>query len=219
MVSPPGVVSSPDGADVTVPLSTGEWLLSFWPAHLAARKHADPKRRPFEAIVEEGEVIFVPHGYWHMVVNLDDCIAVTHNYVSSSNLSDVLRFLREKPDQISGVRDRIDHGAVQPEALYDQFLARLTSVLSAEAVARAESESRLNRSCLMPKRPAAHPYVCVGAKRVKTLGEGGGESGWEGWREDGGGVGTSDGGQGDATSAASRHPTSSVPDTFSFSFF
>jgi hypothetical protein len=38
-----------------------------------------------------------------MVINLDDCIAITQNYVSTSNLSDCLRFLREKPDQISGM--------------------------------------------------------------------------------------------------------------------
>ena len=85
-----------------VPLSTGEWLLSFWSQHINAKKNLDPKNRPFEAIVEEGEMIFVPHGFWHMVINLDDCIAITQNYVSTSNLSDCLRFLREKPDQISG---------------------------------------------------------------------------------------------------------------------
>ena len=85
-----------------MPLSTGEWLLSFWSQHVNAKKNLDPKNRPFEAIVEEGEMIFVPHGFWHMVINLDDCIAITQNYVSTSNLSDCLRFLREKPDQISG---------------------------------------------------------------------------------------------------------------------
>ena len=89
-----------------MPLSTGEWLLSFWPAHLEAKKNPDPRLRPFEAVVEEGEILFVPHGYWHMVVNLEDCIAITQNYVSTSNLSDCLRFLREKPDQISG--DKFD---------------------------------------------------------------------------------------------------------------
>jgi hypothetical protein len=45
-----------------VPLSTGEWLLSFWQAHLKAKKNVDIKSRPFECIVEEGEMIFVPHG-------------------------------------------------------------------------------------------------------------------------------------------------------------
>ena len=89
-----------------------KWLLSFWSAHLEAKKNLDPKSRPIEAIVEEGEIIFVPHGFWHMVLNLDDCIAITQNYVSTSNLSDCLRFLREKPDQISGKNEHFIYFAL-----------------------------------------------------------------------------------------------------------
>jgi len=59
-----------------------------------------------------------------MVVNLDDCIALTHNYVSTSNLADCLRFLREKPDQISGVRDRPDE-AIDADNMYEVFLSKL----------------------------------------------------------------------------------------------
>ena len=59
-----------------------------------------------------------------MVVNLDDCIALTHNYVSTSNLADCLRFLREKPDQISGVRDRPDE-AIDADTMYQIFLTKL----------------------------------------------------------------------------------------------
>jgi len=122
-VSPPGVVMSADGADVTVPISTGEWLLSFWEQHLEARRHPDPAMRPLEAVVQPGETIFVPHGYWHMVVNLDHCIALTHNYVSTSNLANCLRFLRDTPDQISGVRDREE--AVDADDMHRLFLAKL----------------------------------------------------------------------------------------------
>ncbi len=50
-VSPPGVKSSPDGAEVAVPISTGEWLLSFWRFHLEARKHPNPAMRPLEVSV------------------------------------------------------------------------------------------------------------------------------------------------------------------------
>ena len=90
-VSPPGVVSSDDGADVMVPLSTGEWLLSFWKFHLQCRDDPDKSKRPLETVLNEGELIFVPHNWWHMVVNLEDTVALTHNYVSRSNLSDCLR--------------------------------------------------------------------------------------------------------------------------------
>lgn len=122
---PPGVQRSDDGADVTVPISTSEWLLTFWAYHLEARHDPDVSQRPLEAIAEPGDLMFVPHGWWHMVVNLDFCVALTHNYVSTSNLADVLRFLREKRDQVSGVRDR-SSVALQPEELYETFLAELT---------------------------------------------------------------------------------------------
>ena len=43
-------------------------------------------RRPLECVVEAGELLFVPHGWWHCVLNLDDSVALTQNYVSPSNL-------------------------------------------------------------------------------------------------------------------------------------
>ena len=84
--------------------------------------------------------MFVPHGYWHMVVNLDESIALTHNYVSTSNLSDCLRFLRDKTDQISGVRDR-GAEAIQPEEMYASFVEKLHTVLPAEVVQRHINQS------------------------------------------------------------------------------
>jgi hypothetical protein len=140
-VHPPGVLSSTDGADVTLPISTGEWLLSFWRDHLEARLSPDPADRPLEAIVGPGDIVFVPHKYWHMVVNLDDCIALTQNYVSSANLSNCLRFLRDTPDQISGVRDRAN--TVDPDSMYEVFLERL---LSTGAVPGPQVEEAVRRS-------------------------------------------------------------------------
>ena len=50
-----------------------------------------------------GVVLFVPHGWWHMLMNIGDrdddhdgwgaSVVLTRNYVSASNLPDVLRFL------------------------------------------------------------------------------------------------------------------------------
>ena len=151
--NPPGVVSSDDGADVTVPICTGEWLLSFWTQHLEMRKAKDRSLRPLEVIVDAGDVIFVPHGYWHMVVNLDDCIALTHNYVSTSNLKDCLRFLREKPDQISGVRDRPQQ-AFQPEELYEVFVGKLEDQVDPRVLERAlrDREGGVERRDTMHQR-------------------------------------------------------------------
>jgi len=122
-VTPPGVHPSPSGDEVAMPISIGEWLLNYGPQHDAEKL----RRGALECTVEPGDMIFVPHGWWHLVINLDQVnIAVTHNYVSQSNLSTVLRFLQKKQDQISGCRDRQE--SIKPEHLYQAFTTELQKV-------------------------------------------------------------------------------------------
>jgi hypothetical protein len=125
-VPPPGVIPSTDGDEVMMPISVGEWFLSFWSQHVQQRStNPDRTKRPLECLVSPGELLFVPHGWWHLVYNIDDgvSVALTHNYVSSTNLSTVLRFLKKKQSQISGCRDRTS--AIPPEKLYEEFSSAL----------------------------------------------------------------------------------------------
>ncbi|GKU91088.1 hypothetical protein SLEP1_g5008 [Rubroshorea leprosula] len=108
-VVPPGVHPSPDGAEVACPVSIIEWFMNFYGAS------KNWKKRPIECICKAGEVIFVPNGWWHLVINLEDSIAITQNYVSRRNLLNVLDFLK-KPNAselVSGTKDRIN--------LHDKF--------------------------------------------------------------------------------------------------
>ncbi|KAK6232376.1 hypothetical protein SCA6_002449 [Theobroma cacao] len=108
-VVPPGVHPSPDGAEVACPVSIIEWFMNFY----GTTKNW--KKRPIECICKAGEVIFVPNGWWHLVINLEESIAITQNYVSRRNLLNVLDFLK-KPNAselVSGTRDRIN--------LYEKF--------------------------------------------------------------------------------------------------
>lgn len=155
-IPPPGVLPSSDGDEVTMPISIGEWYLSFWSAHLKQRRHPDRNKRPIECTVSPGSILFVPHGWWHTVMNLDGPvnIALTQNYVSASNLSDVLRFCKRKRQQISGCRDRSNDGAVQPECLYDEFVRVLE-----ERYTDDSSKCMLNLSAV--KKKAEKGWCCA----------------------------------------------------------
>ena len=99
---PPGVFVSEDQSEVTSPLSIAEWLLGF---------HAEARATPgcAEGICEEGEVLHVPSGWWHLVVNLSPSIAITQNFVPEAHLADVLHFLQNKRDQVSGFHGDVDN--------------------------------------------------------------------------------------------------------------
>ena len=104
-----------------MPLSVGEWIIQFWKEHLEQYRKRPVDQRPMECTTHPGDVVFVPHGWWHSVINLDDSnIAITHNYISPSNLGNTLKFFAEKQDQISGCRDRKE--SIKPEYIHDELV-------------------------------------------------------------------------------------------------
>lgn len=97
----PGVYVSKDSSEVTSPLSIAEWLLEF---------HAEARKLPqcVEGICGAGEILHVPSGWWHLVVNLEDGIALTQNFVPESHLAEVISFLRDRADQVSGFEPDVE---------------------------------------------------------------------------------------------------------------
>lgn len=113
---PPGVRRSADGADVACPVSVMEWYLSFY-------QYKDANgTTPLECTVRAGEVLFVPRGWWHAVLNLEESVAVTQNYVSAANLDYVLTFLGSPHADalVSGVKTEEER-----VTLHDRFLTAL----------------------------------------------------------------------------------------------
>ncbi|KAH3667322.1 hypothetical protein OGAPHI_002971 [Ogataea philodendri] len=123
-VTPPGVHTNEDESEVTSPLGLAEWVLSgFFNDTL---KIAREEPRCTIGITFPGECIHVPAGWWHMVINLEDSVALTANFVPECKLEEVARFFRDKPDQISGfhaatvlefVRKCVDAGEMDTEIL------------------------------------------------------------------------------------------------------
>ena len=97
--SPPcGVYPSDDMADVTTPETLSEWLLNFYNPTVETMKDVG-----YECICDAGDIAFVPCGWWHLVINLEDSVAITQNYISRNNLGKVLMFLKFMKKSISGV--------------------------------------------------------------------------------------------------------------------
>jgi len=109
-IVPPGVVPSDDGADVASPISIVEWFLHYY------HRKAERGVPPLEVTVEPGEVVYIPHGWWHTCLNVAPSICITQNYASRSGVPRVLAFLRDKPHCISGICSEEEKATV-----YDRF--------------------------------------------------------------------------------------------------
>ncbi|EMG48584.1 JMJ22 Arginine-specific demethylase JMJ22 [Candida maltosa Xu316] len=97
-VTPPGVGTDEDESEVTSPVSVAEWVISGFFNDSTKIEECQI------GITFPGETMHVPTGWWHTVINIDDSIAITQNFVPVSKLPEVLNFLKNKPTQISGFR-------------------------------------------------------------------------------------------------------------------
>lgn len=97
----PGVYPNADYGEVATPVSAVEWFVDFYDQ---LKEQGVPV---LEAVQRPGEVVYVPHGWFHIVLNLSQSVALTHNYVSEENVYHVMKFLDTKPDQVRNTQHKI----------------------------------------------------------------------------------------------------------------
>lgn len=98
-VKPPGVGTDDEESEVTSPVGVAEWVLSGF-YNDSVKLALDGKCQI--GITFPGECMYVPSGWWHTVINLEDSVALTQNFVPSGALGEALWFLKRKEDQVSG---------------------------------------------------------------------------------------------------------------------
>ncbi len=97
-IIPPGVYPSSDRCNVVQPATLKEWYKEFYKECL--------QLGALQATAHAGDVVFVPSGWWHAVLNLADFnVAITQNSVNWTNIHRVLNFLLTRPYDISGISD------------------------------------------------------------------------------------------------------------------
>ena len=77
---------------------TVTWFRKMYPR---ARSHAWSGPRPMDCVQHPGEIMYVPDGWWHAVLNLDHTVAVTQNVVGSSRFDKVWRMTRRGRPKMS----------------------------------------------------------------------------------------------------------------------
>ena len=124
---------------------SASWYCEIYPKLL-------PHERPLEIMQRPGDIIYVPAGWWHLVLNLDDTLAFTQNYVSPSNFPLALSEMRGQSSQLYYM-----FSVAVPRVLLRSFPGLLQANASAELLSQKL------------KLPQGDPPHCTAAAFIQHL--------------------------------------------------
>jgi len=117
------------------------WFTHVYPTLVDA---ADEAHRPLTVIQQPGETMFVPGGWWHVVLNLDVALAVTQNFCSRANFDAVWAKTRKsRPKMSKKLQAALK---LQDPELYDRSLVPSTEAAQGESSSSSSSSSSYSTS-------------------------------------------------------------------------
>uniref|UniRef100_A0A7S4K5J7 JmjC domain-containing protein n=1 Tax=Guillardia theta TaxID=55529 RepID=A0A7S4K5J7_GUITH len=112
-IMPPGVMpQGSDGAQQQQEISLLQWFVKYY------HEEDDSSNKRLECVTKAGELMYVPRGWWHCVLNLEPCVALTHNVVTQQNLPLVLDFFSQATPCEAGKGCRGSDGDVPTSVIF-----------------------------------------------------------------------------------------------------
>ena len=81
--------------------------------------------KPYFVVQQAGEIVYVPCDWYHVVINLEDTVAITHNFAMKRNLSKIIPrvFLDEPHFGFKWLQELRLHGCIDIVTQIEEFLA------------------------------------------------------------------------------------------------
>ena len=114
---PPGTTREWDAEDkkwvnnIPEPL---EWYVEHYP-------HLSQTNFPYEVVQGPGDVLFVPCGWWHSVLNLDNTVSVTHNFCDEFNCVPIYSDIERQCDSDDDAVDFLRQWNPQLQDIYPEI--------------------------------------------------------------------------------------------------